>query len=100
MIETLLSVQLLSNPYFWLCAGIALLIVDIFIGFVLLYFSLPSIFLAGLLFLGRLLPDIGVLMDEWTEALAIYAGLVVVFILVMRLFAKFSSKEGPDINEY
>lgn len=90
-----------AQPLAWLAAGLAILVVDLFLGLVLLPFAVA----AGLLALATLLDRLGwfgawTLVPSWQAAAITYGVLVVVGYAVVRWAVGRGSGARRDINEY
>jgi membrane protein implicated in regulation of membrane protease activity len=90
-----------AEPLAWLAAGLVILLVDLFLGMVLLPFAVA----AGLLAVGALVDRLGwlggfALLPSWQAAAIAYGVLVVVGYVVVRGTVGRGAGSRPDVNEY
>lgn len=90
-----------AEPLAWLATGLAILVVDLFLGLVLLPFAVA----AGLLALAAFVDRLGwlgalTLVPSWQAAAITYGVLVLVGYAVVRWAVGRGSGAKRDINEY
>lgn len=90
-----------AEPLAWLAAGLVIVLVDLFLGMVLLPFAVA----AGLLAVGTLVDRLGwfggfALVPSWQAAAISYGVLVVVGYAVVRWGVGRGAGARRDINEY
>ena len=90
-----------AEPLAWLAAGLVILVIDLFLGLVLLPFAVA----AGLLALAAFVDRLGwfggfALVASWQVAAITYGVLVVVGYVVVRWMVGRGSGARRDINEY
>ncbi len=89
------------QPYFWIILGLAIVIVDIFLGFILLPFGVSAFFIAILIFCDRyLIFSDFVFFETWRDILLYYAALSLIALGALRLFFNKKQTKKGDINEY
>ena len=89
------------QPYVWIILGLSIVIIDIFLGFVLLPFGISSLVIGALIFCDqRMVWGEFVLFETWRDILLYFALLSLVSLGVIRLLVKMSNKGNCDINEY
>ena len=89
------------QPYVWIILGLGIIIIDIFLGFILLPFGISALLIAILIFSDQnsILGDF-VFFETWRDILLYYALLSLIALGALRLFAKKGKKEKADINDY
>ncbi len=90
-----------EQPLAWLAAGLAILVVDLFLGLVLLPFAVA----AGLLALATFVDRLGwfggtALVPSWQASAIVYGVLVIVGYAVVRWAVGRGSGARRDINDY
>ena len=87
--------------FVWIILGLGIIIIDIFLGFILLPFAISSLLIAILIFSDQnlFLGDF-VFFETWRDIFLYYAVLLLVSLGVLRLFAKQGKKGKVDINDY
>jgi hypothetical protein len=90
-----------AEPMAWLAVGLGILVVDLFLGMVLLPFAVA----AGLLAVATLVDRQGwfggfALLPTWQTAAIAYGVLVVVGYAVVRWTVGRGTGARPDVNEY
>ena len=93
-----MDISFLENPDIWLIVGAGLIILEIFIGSLVLFLPLGLASLCvGLIYKFQI--NFGyILITNWAYALVIWALISIVFsFLILRFFKK---KESKDVNSY
>jgi membrane protein implicated in regulation of membrane protease activity len=90
-----------AQPLAWLAAGLAIVLVDVFLGMVLLPFAVAAALLAGATFVDRQgwLASL-TLVPSWQAAAVAYGVLVVVGYVVVRVGAGRGAGGRRDVNDY
>jgi len=89
------------QPYLWLILGLVIIIIDIFLGFILLPFGISSFLIAILLFCDRhLIFSDFVFFETWRDILLYYALLSLIALAGLRLFFNKNKSINADINDY
>lgn len=81
-----------SDPVVWTVAALALVLVDVFLGFVLLPFAAGFALLAALALVGGV--------PSWQVAAFVYAASVVAGYLALRWALKRGEAGRKDVNDY
>ena len=89
------------QPYVWIILGLSIIIIDIFLGFILLPFGISALLIAILILTDQnsIFRDF-VFFETWRDILLYYALLSLIALGALRLFAKKGKKGKTDINEY
>ena len=89
------------QPYFWIILGLIIIIIDIFLGFILLPFGISALLIAVLIFTDRksILGDF-FFFETWRDICLYYALLSLIALGALKLFFKKSKKGKADINDY
>ena len=89
------------QPYVWLILGLVIIIIDIFLGFILLPFGISSFLIAILLFCDRhLIFSDFVFFETWRDILLYYALLSLIALGGLRLFFNKNKRNNADITDY
>ena len=89
------------EPYTWLILGLLVIIIDIFLGFVLLPFGIAALVIAGLIFSDQnmIFGDF-IFFETWRDVLIYYAVLSLCSVGMIKLIFQKSKKGKSDINQY
>ena len=87
----------------WVILAIALILVDLFFGmnYILLPIGIACLAVAGLVFFKNhdILPQF-VALDHWRHVGYWFAGLSVIAVPLLQIYARSSTKDKDDINQY
>jgi membrane protein implicated in regulation of membrane protease activity len=87
----------------WVILAIALILADLFFGmnYILLPVGIACLAIAGLVFLKNhdILPQF-VALDHWRHVGYWFAGLSVIAVAVLQIYARSNTKDNEDINQY
>ena len=91
----------LFQPYAWLILGISIIIIDVFLGFVLLPFGISSLMVSGLMFSDKfILFEDFIFFDTWQDILLCYALLSLVSVGILKVLLQNKIFSKTDINKY
>ncbi len=89
------------QPHIWLILGLILLIADIFLGFVLLPFSISAFIIAALIYADKNLVFVDfIFFESWRDILIYYSVLIVISLIALRYILQSRKKDKSDINKY
>ena len=89
------------QPHIWLILGLILLIADIFLGFVLLPFSISALIIAALIYSDKNLVFVDfIFFESWRDILIYYSVLIVLSLITLRYILQLRKKDKSDINKY
>ena len=87
----------------WVILAIALILVDLFFGmnYILLPIGIACLAVAGLVFFKNhdILPQF-VALDHWRHVGYWFAGLSIIAVPLLQIYARSNTKDNDDINQY
>ncbi len=89
------------QPYVWVILGLSILIIDIFLGFILLPFGISSLIISGLMYSDKymLFGDF-IFFETWQDILVYFAVLSLCSVGIVRFVFQKNNSDKPDINQY
>lgn len=89
------------EPYTWIILALIVLVIDIFLGFVLLPFGISALGIAFLVFSDKnsLFGDFH-FFQTWENIISYYAILTIVTMVIIKFVFRKSSNVNSDINHY
>ena len=89
------------QPHAWLILGLTILILDIFLGFVLLPFAISAIIISALIYSDQNLIFFDfIFFENWKDIFLCYAALIILTLILLRFFLQFRKRDKFDINKY
>lgn len=89
------------QPYVWIIFGLTILIVDIFLGFILLPFSISALIIGGVIYSDQnLVFGDFIVFETWRQIILSYAVLSLVSVGLLRFFLHSRKRDKFDINKY
>ena len=89
------------QPYVWIILGLLIIIIDIFLGFILLPFGISALLIAILIFVDRssFLGDF-IFFENWRDIIIYYAVLLLITLGAIKIFFQKGKSKTKDINDY
>lgn len=95
--------QLVFATEVWVIAAVLLILADLFFGmnYILLPVGIACLAIAGLVFLknNTILPEF-IPLENWHHVGYWFAGLVLIAVVVLRIYARSGVEKDEDINKY
>jgi Cu/Ag efflux pump CusA len=91
---------LLLSPLTWLVAALAILLIDVFLAFVLLPFSLAALLLVALTFADQRGAFGVTLLHDWQDVALAYGIAALLGVIALRRLLRRGQRGSRDINDY